>query len=199
MPALPRPRLAVVAEEVTAVPAADPDCALAVAPSAPGARVLHWRLQHLGLAGLEIDPAEIAPRERGVEDLAVRRGGNAVGPDTLGRVEHGHCGRFRLEPTIDAILAGEPERALAIESGGVEVGAAALLRQREYLDLARIGIDADDRVLAAIGHPGSTIGSHDHAMRGGAAAERDQVRLPGLRIEPPELARRLCREPHRAV
>src|ERR1700756_623427 len=46
VPARPALGLAVVAEEVAAVPAGDPERALAVAPDAPRALARHRRLQH---------------------------------------------------------------------------------------------------------------------------------------------------------
>src|SRR5215831_4913454 len=58
------------------------------------------------------------------------------------------------------------------------------------------GIDSGDRVLPALGDPGGTVGSYDHAMGRRARPQRDQIRLAGPGIEPAEFARRLRSEPH---
>src|SRR3546814_3682322 len=84
---------------------------------------------------------------------------------------------------VDAVLAGEPELAVAVVGRGVEVGVAALAGQGIALDGMSLRIDADDRVEPAVGDPWRTVRSHDHAVRRGAVAERDVQRLAGLRIE----------------
>src|ERR1700732_2032815 len=89
---------------------------------------------------------EIA-KTRGEEHLVVRRGGDAVGAGAARRVEYRHRACFGIEPTIDAVLPGEPEHALAIKARGVEVGVAPFLGQREELDCTGRGIDPGDRVL----------------------------------------------------
>jgi hypothetical protein len=50
---------------------------------------------------------------------------------------------------------------------------------------ARVGIDAENGVEAGIGHPWSTIGSHDHAVRGRAVTEFDPVDVARLRVQSP--------------
>ena len=45
-----------------------------------------------------------------------------VTPSAARRFEHGHVARFRVEPAIDAGLAGEPVDAVFVEHRGVEVG-----------------------------------------------------------------------------
>src|SRR3546814_7004866 len=88
-----------------------------------------------------------------------------------------------MDSAVDAVLAGEPELAVAVEGRGVEVGVAALAGQGIALDGMSLRIDADDRVEPAVGDPWRTVRSHDHAVRRGAVAERDVQRLAGLRIE----------------
>ena len=53
--------------------------------------------------------------------------------------------------------------------------------------------------MAALGHPRRAVGSDDHAVRGRARAERDEIDLAGRRIEPAELAVALGRVPDDAV
>src|ERR1700730_14945175 len=102
VPTCPGPRLAVVAEEIAAFPAGDPERAATVAPDPPRALTRHGRLQDRGGAGLKIDLAEIVAGERGEEHLAVRRGGDAVGASAARRAEYRQSARFGIEPTIDA-------------------------------------------------------------------------------------------------
>ena len=143
--------------------------------------------------------AEIVAGERGEEHLAVRRGGDAVGASAARRVEYRQSARFGIEPTIDAVLPGEPEHALAIKARGVEVGVAPFLGQGEELDCTGRGIDPGDRVLPTFGDPGGTVGRNDHAVGCRSRTQRDQIRFPGPGIEPAEFARGLRGEPDCAV
>ena len=61
------------------------------------------------------------------------------------------------------------------------------------------GVDARDRVLAALGHPGRAIRADDDAMGRGALAEIDQLVGAVARIETPQRAVALAAEPDRAV
>src|SRR5215472_71327 len=127
VPACPTLGLAVIAEEIAAVPAGDPEGAVAVAPDPAGALARHRRFQNSNGPGLGIDLTEIVAGERSEEDLAIRRGGDTVRPGAPRGVEHRHCARFGVEPAIDSVLPGEPEHALAIKSCRVEVCVAPLL------------------------------------------------------------------------
>src|SRR3984893_6935671 len=164
MPASPAFGLAIVAEEIAAVPAGNPERAAAVAPDTPGALTRHWRLQDRDGVGLGIDLAEIIAGERGEEHLAIRRRGDAVGAGATRCIEHRHPAGFGIEPALDAILPGEPQHALAIETRRVEVGVPPLLEQRKELRCARRGIDPRDRVLPAFGDPGGPVRSADPTM-----------------------------------
>src|SRR5690606_33303606 len=124
--------------DLTGVPLADPDPAGAVRPDAPSALPLGRRLDDRRLARRGVDARDVIARERGIVDRAVRRGGDAVGPAAAGRVPHVHLAALGIEPVIDAVLAGEPQAAVSVERGGVEVDVAARRRQRERLDLARL-------------------------------------------------------------
>src|ERR1700740_2772953 len=73
-------------------------------------------------------------------------------------MEHRHPAGFWIEPAIDAILPGEPQHALVINTRRVEVGVPPLLGQRKELHRACRGIDPRDRVLPAFGDPGGTVG-----------------------------------------
>jgi len=142
-----RPRITGSCDSTVGKRAGDPERAATVAPDPPRALTRHWRLQDRDGAGLKIDLAEIVASERGEEHLAVRRGGDAVGAGAARRVEYRHSACFGIEPTIDAVLPGEPEHALAIKARGVEVGVAPFLGQREELHRTGDGIDLGDRVL----------------------------------------------------
>src|SRR5215469_11183518 len=90
-------------------------------------RLVHRRFQNSDGPGLEIDLTEIAAGERSEEHLAIRRGGDTVRAGAPRGVEHRHRARFGIEAAVDAVLSREPEHALAIKSGRVEVGVAPLL------------------------------------------------------------------------
>src|SRR5208337_2118077 len=126
-------------------------------PDTSGALARHGRLQNRDTAGLEIDLAKIITGEGGEEHLAIRRGGNTVGAGAARRIEHRHCACFGIESTIDTVLPGEPEHALAIEGCNVEINVAPLLGEREELHRTSRGIDPGDRVLSAFGDPGGTV------------------------------------------
>jgi hypothetical protein len=83
-----------------------------------------------------------------------------------------------------------------VEGGGVEVGGDPVAWQREPAHPQRAVIDAHDRVQSAVGDPRRAVRPDDHAVGGRAGAERH---APGPRVEAPQLARRLSREPHSAV
>src|SRR5262249_22488873 len=127
VPARPGLGLAVVAEQITSIPPADPEGAAAVAPDTPRPLARHRRLQDRDGTGFMIDVAEIAAGERCEEHLAIRRRGNAVGAGAARRVVHRHRTRFGIEPAIDPVLPGEPENALTIKARRVEVGVPPLL------------------------------------------------------------------------
>src|SRR5712671_4481402 len=84
MPTTPTTAFAVVAEKISAVPAGDPQPAVAVAPDASCALPRHRRLQDRGDAGLEIEPTEIVAGEGSEKHLAIRCRGDAVGADAGG-------------------------------------------------------------------------------------------------------------------
>src|SRR5207302_9776395 len=131
MPALPTIVLAVVAEEISAVPTGNPQSAATVAPDAPCALPRHGRLQNRGGTGLDIDPTEIVAGKGSEKHSPLRRRGDAVGAGAARCIEHRHRARFWIEAAINPILPCEPEDALAIEGGRVKVRVAPLLGQRE--------------------------------------------------------------------
>src|SRR5262249_58467816 len=126
-------------------------------------------------------------RERGVVDVAVRCGGDAVGAAPAWSVPHLHGAGRGIETAVDAILAGEPDAPALVEGCGVEVHVATRLGQRPPLDLAGGGIDAHDRVGPALGDPGRAGGPDDHAVRGRGRPKWDQVDLAAGRVEATEL------------
>src|SRR3546814_14571742 len=62
-----------------------------------------------------------------------------------------HLAGVGIDAAVDAVLAGEPELAVAVEGRGVEVGVAALAGQGIALDGMSLRIDADDSVEPAVG------------------------------------------------
>ena len=77
--------------------------------------------------------------------------------------------------------------------------AYALRRQREASDLPRAGVDAHDRVEAAVRDPRRSVRADDDAVRCRPVAESREPRLPGPRVQPAELARVLSRVPDATV
>jgi hypothetical protein len=143
--------------------------------------------------------AEMAPRERRVPDLASRRGVDAVRTPPARVVVNVHLAARRIQAAIDAGLAGEPQRAVDVERGRVEVGARPIGRERERVDAFRRRIDADDRVQPAIRDPRRAVRSDDDAVRRRTAPERDLLDRSGRRVEMAEHARALARVPDAAV
>src|SRR5207249_4517674 len=147
---------------------------------------------------LQVDLGNVAAGERRVEDTrAVWGGDDAVRASTAGRVEHLQVGAARIEAAIDAVLAGEPQDATAIESSRVQVGVAP--GQRKNADLVRLRIHPHDCVLAAIGHPGRAVRAEDDAVWRRPRSERNLSNITRGRIEPAEIASTLSGEPDAAV
>src|SRR5262245_44302716 len=74
----------IVDAEISDVPHVDPKTPLGIRPDASRAGVLRLRLDHRGLAGLQVRLAEKAAGKRHVVDVARRRAGDPVGPTSLG-------------------------------------------------------------------------------------------------------------------
>src|SRR5262249_59326637 len=96
----------------------------------------------------------------------------AVGPGPAGRAPPRTRARVWIDAPVHAALAGEPQHAEAIEDGRVQVGTAACI-ERKSLYLAGLRVDADNRILTAVGHPRCAVGSDDHAVRRRARAKRN--------------------------
>src|SRR6185295_3112780 len=174
--------------EIAGVPFRDPDVALGVGPDAARALARRRRLDHRGFAAAKIDAGDVRTGERGVVHVAVGRDVNAVRAATARRLEHFHLAVARVEPAVDAALAGKPVHALLVEDRRVEVGVAAVRGQRPALHGAGLRIDAHDRVLPAVGEEGRAVGAGDHAVRRGAGAELDELDLAALGVEDAEVA-----------
>ena len=71
--------------------------------------------------------------------------------------------------------------------------------EREGRDLVGVGVDADDRVQAAVGDPGVAVRPGDDAMGRGPVTERDGPDAPGRGVEVAERAVVLARVPDAAV
>jgi hypothetical protein len=80
------------------------------------------------------------------------------------RVEDPDHSRARVHASVDAALPGEPQEALAVERGRVEVGVVRA-REREGRDLQALRIDANDGVEAAIGDPRRPVRPDDDPVR----------------------------------
>ena len=152
-----------------------------------------------GFAGRGVDARDVAAGERGVVDRAVRGRGDAVRPAALRILIDRHLSGRGIERSVDAILPGEPQDAVLAERGGVEVGAVGGIGQGIGLHLQGGGIDPDDGVEPAVGHPGGAVRPDDHAVRRRFLAQRHLLDLAALGIEPPERALALGGVPHRAV
>jgi len=100
---------------------------------------------------------------------------------------------------VDAALPREPEHAISVEGGCVEIGVAALLREREGLYVFGFRIDPHDRVEAAIRDPGGAVGTDDHAMRRRLLAQFNLSDGACVGIEPPERSQALSSVPDRSV
>ena len=132
----------------------------------------------------EINGREIVAGQRDPPDIAVGRGADAVSAAALRRVPDLHLAGLRIEPAIDAVLAGEPDAPFSVERGGIEIGIGlALGRQRPDLHLFGLGIEADDGVLPAIGEPRRAVRSNDDAMRRRFGPERIAFNFAGRGIE----------------
>ena len=88
---------------------------------------------------------------------------------------------------------------LLSNTAGVEVGVSLLFGQAEQRHLVIAGVDARNRVLSALGHPGRAVRADDDAMGRGALAEIDQLVGAVARIEASQRAVALAAEPDRAV
>src|SRR5262245_11330657 len=126
--------LRVVAADATGIPEARPQHALGVRPYATRTGALARRLDDGGRAGVEINMRDMVAGQRGVPDLARRRHRDAVGPAPARRSPGVDLAGLRIDASVDAILAGEPDDAALVDHRGVEIGTRKLLRQREHLD-----------------------------------------------------------------
>src|SRR5690606_18257072 len=176
-------RHGVVEREVAAVPLGDPQAPAAVGPDAARALPLRLGLVNFRLAALRIDTGDIAAGKRGEPDLAVGRRRDAIGTAAAWRLEYPHLLGARIEAAVDAVLAGEPQRAVAAEGGGVEVAVADRLGKRPDRQLAAGGIEANDGVLAAVGDPGGAVGPLDDAVRPRPLTERHLAHLAAGRVQ----------------
>ena len=187
------------AADFAGVPEAHPQQALGVRPDAARTDAGLRRRHHQCIAAHGVDLDDVIAGERGVPDIAARRGGDAVRSDALRRLEGVDLAGRRIDAAIDAVLPGEPEDALAIEGRGVEIGVGKIRLERGQLHRPVGGIHWRDRVLSALGDPGGAIGPDDHTMWRRARPERNLRHLAGLRIEDADRALALRGVPDRAV
>src|SRR5438105_5434421 len=115
------PRRAVVAGDLTRVPLAHPYPALRVAPHSTGTLTWCGRVENDGAASLALDPTDVTTGERRVVQTSIGADRDAVGPRAPRRVKDRHRAARWIESPVDAVLSGEPERAVAIEDRRVEV------------------------------------------------------------------------------
>src|SRR5262249_28692783 len=100
-----------------------------------------------------------------------------------------------VETTVHPVLPGEPDSALLVERGGVEVDVTARLGQGPARHLPGLRVDADDRVGPTFGDPGRPVGADDHAVRRRSGAERDEIDLAWRGVEAAERTDPLRRVP----
>src|SRR5574341_120679 len=190
LPASPAIALRIVDAHLARVLLADPDPSRGVGPDTPGALIFCRRLDHSGLSSGWNDPRDVAAGERGIVDIATRRCRDAVGAPAPGRVEHVNAPCLWIKTAVHAALSGEPEDAVPVKGRGIEVRISAAFGQGKDPDRIGRGIDADDGVLPAVRHPCRLVGTNDHAVWSGAAAEGNLLDLAGPGIQPPQ--RTLC-------
>src|SRR5262249_15419670 len=114
--------LRVVAAEAAGVPEARPQHALGVRPDAARTGALARRLHDSGRAGVEIDICDVIAGQRGVPDLARRRHRDAIGPTPARRGPGVDLAGLRIDASVDATLAGEPDDATLVDHRSVEIG-----------------------------------------------------------------------------
>src|SRR5439155_10576119 len=122
-----------------------------------------WRVEHGDGGAIEVDSTDVAPRQRCEIDATIRRGSYAVGAEAARRAPGLDLAGGWVKPSVEAVLPGEPEHALVIERRGVQIRVAA----REPEDVHRLGggVNADDRILPTVGHPGRVVRADDHTVR----------------------------------
>src|SRR6185437_13464238 len=82
---------------------------------------------HQRIAAHRVDLRDVVTRKRRIPHLAVRRGRDAIGPDSLWGLPGLDLAGAGIDPAIDSVLAGEPKDAFAVERRCIEVGAGKLL------------------------------------------------------------------------
>src|SRR5438128_4564173 len=103
----------------------------------------------------------MAPRQGRVIHRAVRRGRDSIGSGAFGSGEHLDLAGFWVETAIHAALSGEPKHPALIKRGGIEIHARTVWRQRKDFYRFGLGIDANDRVQAAVPNPRRAIWPDD--------------------------------------
>ena len=69
-----------------------------------------------------VDLGDVVAGKRGIPDLAVRRGRDAVRARAFRRLPGVDLAGRRIDAAVDAVLAGEPEDAFAVERRRIEIG-----------------------------------------------------------------------------
>ena len=128
-----------------------------------------------GVAGFNVDARNVVAGKRRVVDIAVRCRRDAVRPATARRFPDLDVVRRGIDAAVIAALPGKPDATLLIERQCIEIRIAGIRWQRPLAHLMRFRIDADDRVLSAVGHPRCAIQSDDHAMRRRSGAQGNLV------------------------
>ena len=108
-----------------AVPLAHPDAAFRIRPDSARALVLRRRLDHRRLAGLQIDPRDVAAGERGVVDVAAGVVVIPYGPRPRGAFHTFMSPVSGIEAAVVAALPVNQTCRPCVERQRVEVGVAA--------------------------------------------------------------------------
>src|SRR5262249_57750739 len=127
-------RRRVVAADAASVPEAHPEHPLGVRPDATRTDPLARRLDNGGCAGLQVDAGDMVAGERAVPDLAGGGNRDAVGAAAARRRPGVDLAGCRVDPAVDAALAGEPDNAALVDDRGVEIGAREPARPGKDLD-----------------------------------------------------------------
>src|SRR6266536_413922 len=121
LPLAPRVCGRFVHADLPGIPVAHPDSAAGIRPDTPGALLRRRGFDDTRRSDVGVDARDVVAGERCVIDVAAGCRRDAVRPATAGRLPYFDLSRYRIEPTVVAALAGEPDAPLVIEGERVEV------------------------------------------------------------------------------
>src|SRR6185503_2514028 len=105
--------------DLAGIPLTDPDTVVGSTPHPTRALISGGQVERCRAHRLDIDVRNVAARERCVEHRAVRAGRDAVWPRSTWSLQN-RDGAV-LQVAVEAVLPGEPYRAVPVERRGVEI------------------------------------------------------------------------------